>query len=389
MNPEFETILEDCLARLRAGESLEQCLAHYPAQAERLTPLLLAASRVHRLAVPQPRAQAVLAGRERVLAAMRAQNPVKAVSKSPVSLGQLGRYLGQVSTIFPKKAPEKENIMKFALRLALNVLAVSLIGGVLAVSASSSALPGDPLYAAKRAWEGARLTFTLDPQASQALQAQLRAERLQEVQSLIQLGRAETVEFEAGLQAMNASRWMVGNLPLEIQPVTVIEGTLEVGQMVWVRAQVQANGTVMALTMRPSSQMQDGAPAMMATQTAPGMMNTQGTRTMMTTQTAPGMMNTQRAPGLMTTQTAPGMMKSPVAPGLMNTSVAPGGMHTQAAPSMMNTPAAPHVVSTQVPPAMINTQPAPGMMKTQGAPSKMNPPSGPGSGPGMGPGKRP
>ncbi len=86
MNSDFETILEDRLARLRAGDSLEHCLASYPTQAERLTPLLLAASRVRCLAAPQPRAQAVLAGREQVLAALQAQNPVGQFQDHPYHL---------------------------------------------------------------------------------------------------------------------------------------------------------------------------------------------------------------------------------------------------------------------------------------------------------------
>ncbi len=363
MNPDFETILEECLACLRAGDSLEQCLSSYPAQAERLTPLLLAASRVRQLASPQPRVQAVLAGRERVLAAMQAKNPAQAVFQSPVSVGRLSRYLGRIVTVFQTNIPGKEKPMKFALRLAIDLVVMSLIGGVLAVTASSNTLPGDPLYTVKRAWETTRLTLTLDPQANQDLQAQLNAERLHEVQNLIQLHRAATVEFEAGLQAMNASMWTVGNIPVEIQPNTVVEGTPQVGQMVWVQAQVQTSGALTAVSMRMVPQNQDGVPVVppMKTRTSAPL----GTRQ------APGMMNTQRAPGMATTQAAPGMM------------------NTQGAPTMMTTQTAPRMMNSQTAPATRNTQVAPSMKDTQGAPSMMNPTRGPGSGPGMGPGKRP
>ena len=38
--PDFATILDDCIQRMQQGESLASCLADYPEQAAELTPML-------------------------------------------------------------------------------------------------------------------------------------------------------------------------------------------------------------------------------------------------------------------------------------------------------------------------------------------------------------
>jgi hypothetical protein len=70
---DFDTTLDECLARLQAGESLEACLGHYPANAEDLRPLLLAALEVRNMPILPPTAEARERGRERVRAASARQ----------------------------------------------------------------------------------------------------------------------------------------------------------------------------------------------------------------------------------------------------------------------------------------------------------------------------
>ena len=43
-NSEFEDILDKCIDRMLAGESMEQCLQSYPEHAQELTPLLRSAT---------------------------------------------------------------------------------------------------------------------------------------------------------------------------------------------------------------------------------------------------------------------------------------------------------------------------------------------------------
>jgi hypothetical protein len=51
---DLATILDDCVHRMRGGESVEDCLADYPEQAAELAPMLRAASALQWLAGFRP-----------------------------------------------------------------------------------------------------------------------------------------------------------------------------------------------------------------------------------------------------------------------------------------------------------------------------------------------
>lgn len=68
-NKNFEIILEECITRLQAGESVPAILATYPQLADRLQPLLYAAAHGRDLSKPQPSREARAAGRDQVIAA--------------------------------------------------------------------------------------------------------------------------------------------------------------------------------------------------------------------------------------------------------------------------------------------------------------------------------
>ena len=73
MNPaNFDAILDDCLARLLNGESIEACLRRYPDYADQLAPLLSIAQQIQRTPPPQMRPEAFAAGRKRLRAAVAA-----------------------------------------------------------------------------------------------------------------------------------------------------------------------------------------------------------------------------------------------------------------------------------------------------------------------------
>ena len=59
----FDKILDDCLERLRAGESVAACLHRYADYADALRPLLLVAESLQKVPTPQPRPEAVRAGK--------------------------------------------------------------------------------------------------------------------------------------------------------------------------------------------------------------------------------------------------------------------------------------------------------------------------------------
>jgi hypothetical protein len=271
MNADFELILEDCLKRMHAGASIEDCLAAYPAQAEALIPLLLVTSRVRKIARPQARPEAVQAGLERILSVVSTQNIAQGVSAQPVSKGWLSRYSERIITTLKIILFGKENTgMKFALRLAIDVMVILVIGGIFTVNASASSLPGDTLYGVKRTWEDVRLSLTLNSQSKQQLQTNLSAQRRQEVQSMLQMRRSGNVEFEGYIQSISADQWVVDGIQVQMLPGTVVQGTPAVGMYVWIYGQIQSDGSLVASQVRIMNQFQPGyqypGPGMMSTQ---------------------------------------------------------------------------------------------------------------------------
>lgn len=150
--------------------------------------------------------------------------------------------------------------MKLALRLAIDLVVILMIGGVMTINASARSLPGDPLYSVKRTWEEVRLTLTLNDQARLQLQNQMQQLRIDEVQEMIQNGRTGTVEFDGRLESIAANEWIVSGLRVGMLPDTIVEGTPEVGQLVRVRARVQNDGTITALQVSLHTQAQNPNP---------------------------------------------------------------------------------------------------------------------------------
>ncbi len=247
MSPEYASMIEDCVQRLRHGQTIEDCLAAYPQQAEGLRPLLQTALRVRTFPVAQPRPQAIQAGRERMLSeAQKKINP-----RRPVSFEAISRYTVQIFTNFKILLLGKENKgMKLALRLAIDLVVIFLISSFFGLNASASSLPGDPLYGVKRTWEDVRLGVTLDSHARQSLEAQFALERQKEIQNMIAQGREGTLDIEGLLEAVDSDTWIVGGLAILVEPQTVLEGNFGLGTRVTVQAQVRADGQVVALHIR-------------------------------------------------------------------------------------------------------------------------------------------
>ncbi len=85
MDKEFRGILDECLERIRQGQSVEDCLKAYPQQAEQLGPFLRAASILRGLNPPKPSSSTVAAARrrllERVSGGMGKEDVVKGIFK--------------------------------------------------------------------------------------------------------------------------------------------------------------------------------------------------------------------------------------------------------------------------------------------------------------------
>ena len=110
MNPDFELILEDCLARLRSGSTLEDCLSFYPDQAEGLRPLLSTAAYVRSIPVPEARIAAIETGRQRMFAAFEQQNQAGDLTEAPISKNRFTRYTERTLKFLRFSLIGKENL---------------------------------------------------------------------------------------------------------------------------------------------------------------------------------------------------------------------------------------------------------------------------------------
>ena len=127
------------------------------------------------------------------------------------------------------------------------MLVVVVIAGFgrTAVSANN-ALPGDLLFPIKTSAQNARLMLTWDAQARQALQQHFQEEYRNDVRMLMQDRRQAQVRFVGTLDAAENNLWVVGGLPVRVDPSTVISGNPQVGDMVQVQATVQTDGSILA-----------------------------------------------------------------------------------------------------------------------------------------------
>jgi len=136
----FNSILDECLASIQQGETVDDCLARYPAHADRLEPLLSLADKVRNTpaALPRPWPQAAAWQRVRQRATDLRSEP------RSVRLNlDYGAWLRPV-----------------AITVAVLLALFGATGGT--VLAAQNSLPDSPLYRVKLATEDVRLWFVFD-----------------------------------------------------------------------------------------------------------------------------------------------------------------------------------------------------------------------------------
>ncbi len=164
---ELDNILDDCLERLRRGETVAACLAAYPEQAEALKPLLETAGRAQGAMDIKPRPE---------FRQSAAAEFAKAVREIP--------------------AAEKHGF-SFGLRPAwvtLIAVVIVLAAGGGTVGVASSSLPDSPLYSVKMAAESVQLALTFSDEGKTELYANFADERIDEIVQMAAAGKAGEVE---------------------------------------------------------------------------------------------------------------------------------------------------------------------------------------------------
>lgn len=151
MSESLEQILDECIDRMKRGESVRAILDSHPTQADRLRPLL---GIVHDLAaLPEPAASPEEIMRSFVRASAMKELPAK----------PMVRFFSR----------------SFLLRAAA-VLVVVFLGGWGTVTASADAAPGDLLYPVKRFTERAKFFLTINREDKAELRIVFSSERLKE-----------------------------------------------------------------------------------------------------------------------------------------------------------------------------------------------------------------
>lgn len=211
MSEKFDNILDECIDRIAAGDSVEDCLALYPDLAAELEPELRTILQLHDVSSTEPTQAAKNIGRMRLQQELRAQED-RELAKSQQSW--LRGFLGGR----PRWATA-------ALALVLT-MAVGTSG---AVAASSDANPGDVFYPVKRTKENVQLAFEFSPKDKAQLHLVLADRRAQEMERVAEKGNVAHLEplqrdMQRNLEAVTA---IVSALE-DLDSVAAVNSMLEV-----------------------------------------------------------------------------------------------------------------------------------------------------------------
>jgi uncharacterized membrane protein YgcG len=234
--PSPEDQLEDALAMLAAGMPVADILADAGDDADWLRPLLEVAAEVKELrpaiSVPSPEAslQRMLAYSQKLAAD---SPPAPAQSNWSIFLGNLlsGGWLPRL-----------------AAGLVSALFIVVLLGSTLTVLAQRS-LPGQPLYALKRAGETLRLSLTLDPAQRGQLLENFNQQRQTEAKLLLEQNQVAAVSFSGRVDSVTGSSLTVAGLVIQLTPQTKVSGILAAGARVDVEALTQPPDRLFALAV--------------------------------------------------------------------------------------------------------------------------------------------
>ncbi len=226
---DFIEVFNDCVDRLAAGQTVEDCIRHYPQYANDLRPML-EAGQIARRVSPSP--AEVAQARDRVR--FQFADAARSVPSSSHRAGAAWRRLLPLAAV-------------------LILVFVAFLSGIYAFSQRS--IPGDGLYGIKRLSENIRLTL---PGDEDALRRSFEQRRVDEVQSLFAAGRSEVFRFSGRVEAIDETMWRVAMLDLLLTANTVMTDDIVVGDTVDVRAMTTSQQQLVALeiTLRERGKVQ-------------------------------------------------------------------------------------------------------------------------------------
>jgi hypothetical protein len=173
MSKELANILDECLDRLIfKGDTIEECLRHYPRYVKELEPLLEAVMVTSRLSSIVPSLEFRDKARTQLFSALREMESKK--SRSFLNFVWQPRWVAVTAVV---------------LALFLTV------GGTTA--AASGSMPDDLLYPVKRATERVQLTFTFTTLGKAEFHARMADRRVEEIVYLANESKPEKIEMLA------------------------------------------------------------------------------------------------------------------------------------------------------------------------------------------------
>lgn len=167
---DFDNILNSCLERLHQGDTLEACLASYPAQTEHLRPLLQVATQLPPTSQPAMSAEGWQRGEVRLLA-RASELRMRRIDLTP--------------------NPQRFNLFRlfgWSRRLVMIATIIFLLIGFVGmgtVSAANDSLPGSSLYPVKRTAESIISLTAWTPERQTNLHLTWAERRLSEVEALL------------------------------------------------------------------------------------------------------------------------------------------------------------------------------------------------------------
>lgn len=194
MSRKFEERLNECLEALSSGQrTLEECLAMYPDDAQRLEPALRTAMLLSSVLAAQPRREFATSARERFLrvTGSHLQESLSFEPRPSFVMAARQRFLAAAQQMVRERKPARWRPAFRVAQFAAAAAAVVFMGfGSFAVTTSADALPGDWRYPVKRTVEDIRYTLAFGEGARQQLDIEYTQERLTEIQKMAAKGRS-------------------------------------------------------------------------------------------------------------------------------------------------------------------------------------------------------
>ncbi len=246
MKTDFATVLDECLDRLKAGDSISACLERYPEHAEELEPLLETAQLTAPLRFTEPpRPQALARGRQRFLTKAARLHAQRQARERPL-VDRLRDFFtaGLTRPVWGRAV----------VAIVVVLLLFGAVSGVV-VQAAASSLPGDPLYPVKQVTRQVQLLTALNPQAREQKEKQIQAQEREEVRQATEQGRVFEEDVAGVIIGWNGRVLVLeGNLQILVTDATQLQGQPVLGHIAQVHVRSQSGQLLaQAVETRPEA----------------------------------------------------------------------------------------------------------------------------------------